>query len=183
MTSSTEHVVLLNNDFQPMGTADKATIHNENTPLHLAFSCYLWNTRGQVLVTRRSLDKIAWPGVWTNSFCGHPLPNEEFSDAVQRRAQYELGATATDIQCICPDFQYLARDDNGIVENEFCPVFQARLTSPLAPRASEVADYAWVDFDDLLVSVQNTPFAFSPWMCEQLANSGLVTHIKQGFRA
>lgn len=183
MTSSTEQVVLLDDNFQPIGTADKASIHDANTPLHLAFSCYLFNNQGQILLTRRSLDKVAWPGVWTNSFCGHPLPDEVFSDALHRRAEYELGAQICDIRCVCEDFQYIARDNSGVVENEFCPVFQARLTSTLSPRASEVADLAWIDFDDLLLSVQTAPFAFSPWMREQLNHRELVTHIKQGLLA
>ncbi|MDC5808039.1 isopentenyl-diphosphate Delta-isomerase [Vibrio europaeus] len=180
MTSTTEQVVLLDSNYRPIGTADKASVHDENTPLHLAFSCYLFSDEGQVLLTRRSLDKEAWPGVWTNSFCGHPLPKEAFSDAVHRRADYELGAKVLDIRCVCGEFRYCARDNSGVVENEFCPVFQARLNSELAPRASEVADYAWIDFDDLLYSVQMAPFAFSPWMHEQLSHCELVANIKQG---
>jgi len=180
VSSSSEQVVLLDNHFQPIGSQDKAIVHNENTPLHLAFSCYLFNENNQVLLTRRSLDKVAWPGVWTNSFCGHPQPEESFADAIHRRAEYELGAKVDNIACVCKDFRYFARDSSGVVENEFCPVYQALLTSTLSPRASEVDDWSWIEFDDLLLSVQKAPFAFSPWMVQQLNNEALVARLKQG---
>ncbi len=65
-----EHVILLDEHDQPCGLLDKYAAHTLSTPLHLAFSCWLFNDRGQFLVTRRSLSKVAWPGVWTNSVCG-----------------------------------------------------------------------------------------------------------------
>lgn len=67
-----EHVILLDEQDQPAGMLEKYAAHTFDTPLHLAFSCWLFNQQGQLLVTRRSLGKKAWPGVWTNSVCGHP---------------------------------------------------------------------------------------------------------------
>lgn len=135
---SEELVVLLDQAGAHIGTSAKAGVHTEETPLHLAFSCYLFNESGQLLVTRRALSKKTWPGVWTNSFCGHPGPGESFEDAMARRAAQELGTTITSVNSLLPDFRYRAVDASGIVENEICPVFTATITAPLAPNPDEV---------------------------------------------
>ena len=77
-----DEVVLLDEAGSPIGRALKSAAHGPDTALHLAFSCHVVNALGEVLVTRRALTKQAWPGVWTNSFCGHPAPGESLDDAV-----------------------------------------------------------------------------------------------------
>ena len=84
-----EQVVLVTPDGTPVGVAEKSTVHSTDTPLHLAFSCYLFDERGRVLMTRRALAKATWPGVWTNTCCGHPQPGEPPADAVVRRLHQE----------------------------------------------------------------------------------------------
>lgn len=169
MTDIPETVVLVADDGTPVGTAPKATVHSERTPLHLAFSCHVFDDRGRVLVTRRALAKKTWPGVWTNSFCGHPAPEEPLEDALVRRAERELGLTLTDVRLSLPDFRYRAVDASGVVENEICPVFTARAVGQPAPAADEVAEWAWVEPEGLRSAVAATPFAFSPWLGWQLA--------------
>ena len=162
-----ELVVLLDDAGRSIGTARKADVHDAATPLHLAFSCYLFDDAGRVLLTRRALDKKAFPGVWTNSFCGHPAPDEPMDDAVMRRAGAELGVGITDLQCVLPDFRYRAVDAGGVVENEICPVYRARVAGPLDVDPEEIMDSAWVPWDQLRAAVE-MPWAISPWAVEQV---------------
>ena len=165
-----ERVVLLDDAGVSIGSALKAEVHHGDTPLHLAFSCYLFNEAGtHVLVTRRALSKKTWPGTWTNSFCGHPEPGEKTTEAVPRRAQHELGIAIENLRLALPDFRYRAVDASGIVENEICPVYLARTTGEPALNPEEVMDARWVRPADLVTAARLTPWAFSPWMVEQLA--------------
>lgn len=168
MNSAPELVVLVSDDGLRIGTADKIGVHTENTPLHLAFSCHVVNEQGQVLVTRRALSKATWPGVWTNSFCGHPAPDESIEAAVARRARDELGIELESVEPLLPNFRYRAVDASGIVENEICPVFRAVTRSEVAPAATEVAEFVWVEPAALEKAAVATPFAFSPWLVLQL---------------
>ena len=168
MHATAELVVLLDEEGTPIGTTDKATVHTRDTPLHQAFSCHVFNTSGQLLVTRRALTKRTWPGVWTNSFCGHPGPNEAMTEAVARRAERELGIRLNSLEIALPDFRYRAVDASGIVENEICPVFIAVTSDIPQPADDEVAEFEWVDARALLESLEKSPWAFSPWLTLQL---------------
>ena len=163
-----ELVVLVAEDGTPIGTADKAFVHGLDTPLHLAFSCHVFDRDGRILVTRRALAKKAWPGVWTNSFCGHPGPGEALADAVVRRAEHELGIEIDTLSPALPDFRYRAVDASGTVENEICPVYTATTASDIAPRADEVMEWRWTERPQLITAVNATPWAFSPWLTLQL---------------
>ncbi|MDE3722537.1 isopentenyl-diphosphate Delta-isomerase [Nocardiopsis sp. N85] len=167
-TAEREFVVLLDDDHRPVGSADKATVHTADTPLHLAFSCYVRDGAGRVLMTRRALDKTTWPGVWTNSCCGHPAPGEGLEEAVRRRVGQELGLTLTEVLPALPDFRYRAVSAEGLVENEFCPVFWARTDDVPDPDPAEVAQFVWAEWSDLVVAAEHTPWAFSPWAVEQI---------------
>jgi isopentenyl-diphosphate delta-isomerase len=84
--------------------------------------------------------------VWTNSVCGHPQQGETFEQAVTRRCRFELGVEIADIAPVHPAFRYRAVAPNGIVENEVCPVYAARVVSEVQPNDDEVMDYQWVDW-------------------------------------
>lgn len=167
-----EEVVLVDDLARPIGTADKVAVHGTDTPLHLAFSCHVYSPAGQVLVTRRALSKLTWPGVWTNSFCGHPSPGESQESAIARRAEYELGITVSELHLVLPDFRYRAVDASGIVENEVCPVYRAVTTDEVRPNPDEVAEFAWVDPAALHDAAVAAPYAFSPWLGWQLEQLG-----------
>jgi isopentenyl-diphosphate delta-isomerase len=168
MTLQAELVVLLSEQGEAIGVADKVAVHTENTALHLAFSCHVSDPDGLVLVTRRALGKLTWPGVWTNSFCGHPAPDESMDDAIARRARLELGISVTGIEVILPEFRYRAVDASGIVENEVCPVYRAVTTDVVQPNPDEVAEFAWVSPESLRTAAAAAPYAFSPWLGWQL---------------
>jgi isopentenyl-diphosphate delta-isomerase len=178
-----EQVVLLDEAGKPAGTAPKRTVHHEDTPLHLAFSCYIFDSSGRLLVTRRALEKRTWPGVWTNSCCGHPGPGETVPDAVRRRVNQELGVDVTDVECVLPSFRYRATAADGTVENEVCPVFTARVEGNPAPADDEVAEWRWVPWASFLTLARDTPWAISPWAAEQTAQLDGLDPVSAGNEA
>lgn len=183
-----EEVILLSEDGAPIGSADKAAVHTGDTPLHLAFSCWLFNEDGQLLLTRRALGKKTWPGVWTNSFCGHPGPGEDVPAAILRRSVEELRlpeGAVLDVTPVLPEFRYRAVDSSGIVEYEVCPVYSARLApghEAVDPNPDEVDSWHWADPADVVRAADATPFAFSPWLVEELADKRLRAVLERAGR-
>jgi isopentenyl-diphosphate delta-isomerase type 1 len=165
-----EQVVLLAADGTPIGAAAKSEVHCVDTALHLAFSCYLFDDRGRVLLTRRALGKATWPGVWSNTCCGHPQPGEHPDRAVSRRLREELGVEAEALRTVLPTFSYRAVDASGLVENEICPVWVGLLPmgAKVAPDPAEVMDTAWVAWADLVRAVRDLPQLLSPWSVLQV---------------
>ncbi|SDR75466.1 isopentenyl-diphosphate delta-isomerase [Friedmanniella luteola] len=178
MTVTEESVVLVSPAGEPIGQRLKSEVHDAETPLHLAFSLYLFDADDRLLLTRRALGKRTWPGVWTNTCCGHPAPGEAVEDAVRRRVGEELGLVLGDLECVLPDFAYTATDASGVVENEICPVYRARTLHPATdplPNPAEVMDWKWGAWDDVVRAAEATPFVFSPWsvlQVERLAVAG-----------
>ncbi len=161
-------VVLLDDDGVPTGTAPRAEVHTTDTPLHLAFSCHVTDGAGRLLLTRRALGKRAWPGVWTNAFCGHPRPGEDPVDAVHRYAQHELGLVLDHLEPMLPDFRYRAVDASGVVEHEVCPVWLARATAAPQLNPDEAVESRWVTPRELRTTAEVAPWALSPWLVMQL---------------
>lgn len=166
---STELVILVDEAGHAIGSAPKATVHHERTPLHLAFSCYVFDRAGRLLMTQRAHDKPTFPGVWTNSFCGHPTPGEDLPGAVERRARQELGMTLEAVTLALPAFRYEARGANGVREHELCPVFTAIAASEAAPAPSEVAAVEWVGWRSLRDEVLAGRRDVSVWCAAQVA--------------
>ncbi|MBK4715798.1 MULTISPECIES: isopentenyl-diphosphate Delta-isomerase [Tenebrionibacter/Tenebrionicola group] len=182
MNDRTERVLLLDEHLRICGTEDKARVHTTHTPLHLAFSCYIFNDENRLLLTRRALSKMAWPGVWTNSVCGHPLPDEPSPVALRRRCCQELGLNVENICEVDPDFRYRAVDAGGVVENEVCPVFFARALHSPQPNPAEVMDFCWSPVSSVLNVVRAVPAAFSPWMGQQLQREAVLAAMASRMR-
>lgn len=164
-----EQIVLVDDNGKVIGSAPKLESHHANTPLHLAFSCYVFNEQGQLLITQRALSKKVWPGVWTNSVCGHPMPSETTEDAVVRRLDYELGMTAQDFQVVLPDYRYKTPPFNGIIENEICPVYFAKTSAEPQPNSDEVEDYKWMSWPEWVKELQDDDSdKYSYWAKDQL---------------
>ncbi len=163
-----ESVVLVDEAGYASGTADKTSVHHAQTPLHLAFSCYLFNEAGQFLLTRRATSKLTWPGVWTNTCCGHPAPDESMAASVRRRLRQELGIGAAKLALVLPRFRYQARMDNGVVENEVCPVYAAYSDIPPDPSPAEVGEVRWVDWEEFCAAVRVGRQPVSPWCALQV---------------
>ncbi|MEP7161167.1 MAG: isopentenyl-diphosphate Delta-isomerase [Dermatophilaceae bacterium] len=162
-------VVLLTDDGHACGTAAKSVAHHDDTPLHLAFSCYVLDNEGRLLITQRAAAKRSFPGVVTNSLCGHPKPGEPLPDAIRRRARDELGIELTELRLVLPRFRYRALMD-GIVENELCPVFTARTSTPKPrPDPAEVQDFSWVSWERFHREASAGDIAsLSPWCRAQI---------------
>lgn len=163
-----EQVVLLDDSGQAIGVEDKRTVHHLDTPLHLAFSCYVFNDRGEFLLTQRAHHKRTWPSVWTNTCCGHPAPGESMREAIVRRLGEELGLVVRDLRLALPRFRYRAVMPNGVVENEMCPVFVAFTESDPAPNPDEVAGTRWVEWKRFREDVLADRAEVSPWCVQQV---------------
>ncbi len=170
----TEQVVLLDPAGRAVGTAPKAAVHHSTTPFHLAFSAYLFDRDGALLVTQRSLVKATFPGVWTNSVCGHPGPGEALDEAVRRRARDELGVAVEEPRLVLPEFRYVA-ELAGVVENEWCPVLTALVdVAALDLDPHEVRAAEWVPWRTFVAEVLAGRRSTSKWCREQVKELSLL---------
>ena len=167
--AGSERIVLVDAFGNAIGSAEKLAAHTANTPLHRAFSCYIFDAQGKFLVTRRADSKKVWPGVWTNSCCGHPMPGESFEAAIQRRVAFELGGTVADVSVVISDYTYRTPLFKGIIEHEFCPIYVARLQGDLDINNDEVAEYQWQGWGEYVRTAQaDTRDVYSWWSKDQL---------------
>jgi len=165
-----EQVVFVHEDGTPTGeVGPKLASHTANTKLHLAFSCYIFRkSDDKFLVTQRALSKKVWPGVWTNSVCGHPAPGEKIEDAIHRRAKHELGIeNLENIRCVLPKYRYTTPPYDGIIENEFCPVYVAYTEDEFTPNPEEVEAYNWLDWSTYVQMLETESDKMSYWAKDQ----------------
>lgn len=164
-TIKQELVILVDDNDQEIGTALKATVHTHNTPLHRAFSVYIFRRDGKVLVQQRKKEKITWGGFWSNSCCGHPGKNEDRRDTVVRRSFQELDVQLENVEQIEP-YRYRF-EHNGIVENEICPIFAATTEDEVKPDPKEIEGFKWLTWQEFLSDMRANENSYSPWSKEQ----------------
>lgn len=161
-----ENVVLVDEQNNQIGAADKATVHSTITPLHRGFSVFIFNSKKELLITQRALTKRTFPGVWSNTVCGHPLPDEAVETAAMRRLKDELGLDITNVKVVAP-YRYRFADNNGIVENEICPILIGYTDHNPTPNAQEIANWRWIKWEDFLKEIEINPNPYSPWSREE----------------
>ena len=165
METDEEFVVLVDEADREIGIEKKARVHSSLTPLHRAFSLFLFRSTKELLLQQRSKTKKTWPGTWSNSCCGHPLPDESYEKAVLRRARFELGIELQTVAKVF-DYQYCFSKD-GVMENEICPVFIGLYDGTVRPRPDEVQAVQWIKWEDWVEKTVRHPDLYSPWCVEE----------------
>ena len=160
-------IVLVDENDRPIGTAPKLAAHGAETRLHRAFSVFLFDSSGALLLQQRALTKKTWPGVWSNSCCGHVMLHETVENAARRRIRFELGLPRPKLQVVLPGFRYRAEKD-GVVENEICPVLVGFIDAVPRPNPSEVDGIRWVPWHRFVSEVKQPDSGYSPWAVEEV---------------
>lgn len=153
-------VVLVNETDEPIGTMEKMAAHR-TAMLHRAFSVFIFNTKGEMLLQQRALKKYHSGGLWTNACCSHPLPGEDTLDGAQRRLAEEMGFN-TSLEKIF-DFVYRAEFDNGLTEYEYDHVYTGLFEGAVFPNPEEVHDYCFKDLKDIEASLHSHPQKYTAW--------------------
>ena len=171
MPDANEKVVLLDPANRQCGTADKLAAHRLGLR-HSAFSIFVLDDEGRILLQRRALTKYHSAGLWANTCCGHPRPQEQTASAAARRLREEMGMSCE----LTPAgaFLYRAAVGNGLIEHEYDHVFVATCTSEPNPSADEVMDWRWVEPAQLRSEIAARPEEFAVWISPAL--DALASH-------
>ncbi len=159
-------VVLVNEQDRPVGTMEKLQAHREGL-LHRAITVYLFNPQGELLLQRRAIEKYHCGGLWSNTCCGHPVPNEQTPAAARRRLFEEMG-----LHCVLTpifDLQYYLPLSNGLVEHEFDHVYFG-ITSQI-PKLNpvEAMDYRYLSLSQVQEDILRQPSRYTPWFLLTMA--------------
>jgi len=155
-----EEVILVNEQDEQTGTIEKMEAHRKAL-LHRAFSVFIFNVKGEMLLQQRALGKYHSPGLWTNTCCSHPRPGEQVEVAASRRLKEEMGID-TLLEKIF-DFIYRTEFENGLTEYEFDHVYTGIYSGELTPNKQEVKDYCFRSMDDIEQDLLRRPEKYSAW--------------------
>ncbi|RYY71926.1 MAG: isopentenyl-diphosphate Delta-isomerase [Chitinophagaceae bacterium] len=153
-------VILVNQEDESIGTMEKMQAHREGL-LHRAFSIFIFNSDGDMLIQQRAASKYHSAGLWTNACCSHPLPGEETAEAAKRRLMEEMGFV-TGLEKIFV-FTYRTEFDNGLTEHEVDHVFIGTYEGEIKPDPEEVDNYAYLSMDAIRLSMIREPHLYTSW--------------------
>lgn len=156
-----ELVILIDTNDSPIGQMEKLEAHQKGE-LHRAFSIFIFNTKGELLLQQRALDKYHSGGLWTNTCCSHPRPGEDNLAAANRRLKEEMGMKANLTPAF--SFTYRAEFESGLIEHEYDHVFFGK--SDLLPviNKEEVEQYKYINLDTLKQELLLYPDHYTPWL-------------------
>ena len=164
--TNTELVVLVDEQNRVLGTMAKDDAHGATTPLHRAFSSFVFRSSDKhLLLQQRSGKKRTWPLVWSNSCCGHPGPGESNVGAARRRLEYELGLVPMLLEEVAPYRYCLTKD--GTMENEICPILVGMVEHEPVINPDEVQAVRWIEWNEFLKAIEANPTEYSGWCIEQ----------------
>lgn len=155
-----QNVILVSEQDVAVGEMEKMEAHRKGI-LHRAFSVFIFNSKGEMLLQRRALHKYHSGGLWSNACCSHPYPGERVENAALRRLNEELGFQAPVNKIF--EFTYRAVFDNGLTEHEYDHVFTGEYNGRLNINPEEVSDYCFKDIEDIRASIQSHPEKFTKW--------------------
>lgn len=155
-----EQVILVNPQDEPIGVMEKMEAHQKGL-LHRAFSVFVFNKKGEMLLQQRANQKYHSGGLWTNTCCSHPAPGESTDAAAIRRLQEEMGFQTPLKESF--SFMYKTTFDNGLTEHEIDHVFIGEYEDAIEPNTAEVECYEYRTMDSIRDAIQHTPHLFTSW--------------------
>ena len=162
VSSEAEELILVDGDDNETGYLSKAECHNGAGILHRAFSVFLFDAEGRVLLQQRAPSKRLWGGYWSNSCCSHPRRGESMEVATRRRLRDELNVDAA-LEFVYK-FVYTASFGDAGSENELCHVYLGRMLGPVEPNGHEIAATRLLSGAELALELERLPEAFTPWL-------------------
>jgi isopentenyl-diphosphate delta-isomerase len=156
-----DQLILVDRNDNIVGHEEKDKCHIIPALLHRAFSIFIINAEGHMLIHKRSALKKTWPGFWTNACCSHPRKDETLEMATKRRLREELGITA-DLKPLFT-FQYEAPFDEEYGENEVDHVFIGMHDGPITADPAEIEAWRFMNIHDLAADVKARPEKYTPW--------------------
>lgn len=153
-------VILVNEQDEPIGVMEKMQAH-QAAALHRAFSVFIFNSRGEMLLQKRAVQKYHSGGLWTNTCCSHPLPGEDTKEAALRRLKEEMGFETELTHAFT--FTYKTEFENGLAEHEIDHVYTGIYDDAIFPDKNEVSDFSYESMEAIKKMIHLAPQVYTSW--------------------